>query len=280
MNRKIALQLQLLFVAVIGASWVQAQEPPVVPTVVPGGLVIWSGEQVSSCGIGDRTWTPNDHATCYFPIDLFAAAGQLSVWRLAATGKETRQIRVAAYPYETQILKLADDSKVNLSAADATRVQRENADIRNLWPRETTTMTPALPLLPPLDPLPPGGRFGARRIFNNQPRNPHTGVDYAAAKGTPVRAVADGIVALTGDHFFAGNSVFLDHGDGLITMFFHLDSVVVKPGDIVARGQTIATVGASGRATGPHLHFGVRWRGQRIDPEWLLRSSDTWPSIP
>ena len=86
-----------------------------------------------------------------------------------------------------------------------------------------------------------------------------------------MRAAADGEVALTGDFFFSGSSVFLDHGDGLVTMYFHLSRIDVEPGARVERGQTIGAVGQSGRATGPHLHFAARWRGARVDPELLLR---------
>jgi len=128
----------------------------------------------------------------------------------------------------------------------------------------------ALPLAPPLAELPAASRFGSRRVFNGQPRNPHSGADFAAKTGEPVRAVADGVVALAGNEFFAGNAVFLDHGDGLISMSFHLSEILVKEGDKVIRGQLLGKVGATGRVTGPHLHFGLRWHGARVDPLELL----------
>ncbi|MEM1250263.1 MAG: M23 family metallopeptidase, partial [Acidobacteriota bacterium] len=128
-----------------------------------------------------------------------------------------------------------------------------------------------LPLAQPLERLPRGGRFGARRIINGEPRSPHTGADYAANQGTPVLAAADGVVRLAEEHFFGGNSVFLDHGDGLITMYLHLHEIFVDPGESVTRGSVIGTVGSTGRSTGPHLHFGIRWRGARVDPAFLLQ---------
>jgi hypothetical protein len=116
----------------------------------------------------------------------------------------------------------------------------------------------------------PGTGFGARRVINGKPRMPHGGADYAAPAGTPVVAVNAGRVALVADFFFPGRLVAIDHGLGLYTLYFHLDSAAVSQGDMVERGQTIGTVGATGRATGPHLHFGAHVAGARIDPATLL----------
>jgi murein DD-endopeptidase MepM/ murein hydrolase activator NlpD len=115
-----------------------------------------------------------------------------------------------------------------------------------------------------------GTGFGARRIINGRPRAPHTGADYSAPLGTPVVAANTGRVALVGEFFFHGRLVVLDHGLGLYTLYFHLDSVAVKDDERVERGQTLGTVGASGRATGPHLHFAVQLGAARVDPEALL----------
>jgi murein DD-endopeptidase MepM/ murein hydrolase activator NlpD len=112
--------------------------------------------------------------------------------------------------------------------------------------------------------------FGARRIINGLPRSPHGGADFSAARGTPVVAVNGGRVALVAEFFFPGRLVILDHGLGLYTLYFHLDTIAVVEGEPVARGQMIGTVGATGRATGPHLHFGVELGGARIDPATLL----------
>ena len=116
---------------------------------------------------------------------------------------------------------------------------------------------------------PPSG-FGARRIINGRPRAAHGGADYRAPQGTPVVAANAGRVALVGDYFFPGRLVALDHGLGLYTLYFHLDSVAVSEGDRVDRGQPIGTVGATGRATGPHLHFGAQLGSARVDPAALL----------
>jgi len=116
---------------------------------------------------------------------------------------------------------------------------------------------------------PPSG-FGARRIINGKPRAPHGGADYAVPRGTPVVAANAGRVALVGDFFFPGRMVAVDHGLGLYTLYFHLDTVAVGEGDRVERGQPLGTVGATGRSTGPHLHFGAQLGSARVDPAALL----------
>jgi hypothetical protein len=116
----------------------------------------------------------------------------------------------------------------------------------------------------------PGTGFGSRRIINGKPRAPHTGIDFSAERGTPVVAVNSGRVALVGEYFFPGRLVVVDHGLGLHTLYFHLDSIAVAQGDPVDRGQRVGTVGSTGRATGPHLHFGVQVGAARVDPASLL----------
>jgi murein DD-endopeptidase MepM/ murein hydrolase activator NlpD len=235
--------------------------------VPPGSVVRWPGENIERCSLGERSWAPREGA-CWYPVDLLAT-GQISLERARKGGIETRSIKIADYPYAVQHIELKDDTHVNLSAENVARSQRESGQVGALWPSEGRARF-ELPLSPPLEQLPTGGRFGARRIINGEPRNPHTGSDYAADEGTTVLSVADGEVVLADEHFFAGNSVFVDHGDGLISMYFHLSRIDVAKGDIVTRGQVVGAVGATGRATGPHLHFGLRWHGKRVDPSQLL----------
>ena len=122
------------------------------------------------------------------------------------------------------------------------------------------------------------GRFGSRRVINGQPRKPHSGEDIAAPEGTPVLAMNDGTVRLIADHFFSGKGVIVDHGLGLFSMYFHLSGVDVEQGQVVKKGQVIGKVGSTGRATGPHLHWGVRLNGSRVDPYSLLHLTVDEPS--
>jgi murein DD-endopeptidase MepM/ murein hydrolase activator NlpD len=263
----LAIMLTALALAAVAAAAAPAVPPPA-PIVDPGGLVRWSGPGTERCAMEGESWAPLGDA-CWYPIDLLRGEGRVIVVRTAAGRRHEAAVRVGEYPYPEQRLTIEDTSKVDLSAADLARVARENRAIGALWSRRTPRRF-TLPLAPPLAEPPAGGRFGARRVFNGRPSSPHSGADYSAGAGVRVLAAAPGTVALAADHFFAGNSVYLDHGDGLITMYFHLSAISVAEGQEVAAGQEIGRVGATGRATGPHLHFGVRWRGARVDPAALL----------
>jgi murein DD-endopeptidase MepM/ murein hydrolase activator NlpD len=232
----------------------------------PGGVVRWAGAELRSCSIGSRSWTPLDGA-CWYPIDL-EARGRIALVRRSIGGVASRWVEVGEYPYPTEHLQV-EEKYVEPPPEALERIERERRRAAAIFARETPRGF-TLPLAPPLEPLPAAGRFGARRIFNGRPRSPHGGADYRAAPGTPVRAAADGVVALAEEHYFAGRSVFLDHGDGLISMSFHLSEILVAPGDAVRRGDPIGRVGATGRVTGPHLHFALRWHGARVDPALLL----------
>jgi murein DD-endopeptidase MepM/ murein hydrolase activator NlpD len=235
--------------------------------VRPGTVVRWLGEGIESCTTGRESWPPLDGA-CYYPIDLLRGEGLVRLERTRGGRRERVRVEVGPYDYPTETLTLPTE-QVDLSPENLARVDRENRDIGRLFSRRGPRRF-TLPLQAPLDPLPEGGRFGSRRIINGRPRSPHSGADYSAPAGEPVLAAADGVVALVGDHFFGGNSVFVDHGDGLVSMYLHLSRASVELGQQVERGQPVGAVGDTGRATGPHLHFGLRWRAAKVDPAVLL----------
>lgn len=190
----------------------------------------------------------------------------------APSGPRTVDFMVAPKLYPTQKLKVAP-GKVDLSSADEARYERERAHMATVL----ATFTEPLPRSAMLRmDAPVAGRrsssFGLRRVFNGQARSPHSGMDIAAAAGTPVLAPLPGRVVDTGDYFFGGNTVWLDHGGGLLTMVGHLSAIHVQVGDTVKAGDRVASVGATGRATGPHLHWGVVLNRKMVDPALFLQT--------
>jgi len=196
-------------------------------------------------------------------------------WRIAVVepGREPRsaqgriQLQRRAFPVERLTLPHA---MVDLDPATERRAAAESRRLMTIY----RTITPERfwrgRFARPVGGGDPGTGFGARRVINGQPRLPHGGIDYSAPRGAAVVAVNDGRVALVGDFFFHGRLVVLDHGLGLHTLYFHLDGVSVVAEERVVRGQLLGTVGASGRATGPHLHFGAQIAGARVDPVTLF----------
>jgi murein DD-endopeptidase MepM/ murein hydrolase activator NlpD len=183
----------------------------------------------------------------------------------------TRAFSVKTAHYRSQHLTVPP-AQVDLSAADSARADRERAHIHAQLATFSTPAPASLRLAAPVA----GKRsssFGLRRWFNGAARDPHSGMDIAAAAGTPVHAAAAGTVLDTGDYFFSGNTVLIDHGAGLVTMYGHLSRIDVHAGDAVAARAVIGAVGATGRATGPHLHFGVVLNRAFVDPALLLPSA-------
>ena len=176
---------------------------------------------------------------------------------------------VQAKEYLTQRLTIKDKRKVEPNAEDLKRIRRETARIHAALTTWTDGPPTTLRMHAPID----GQRsssFGLRRFFNGQPRKPHSGMDIAAPAGTLIHAPADGRIINVGEYFFNGNSVFIDHGQGLITMYCHLQEILVHEGETVHRGDIIGKVGQTGRVTGPHLHWGVSLNDARVDPALFI----------
>ncbi len=187
----------------------------------------------------------------------------------ASRGPLEIPFNVTAKTYPVQKLKIADDKMVNPPPEVAARIQREMDLMTAQYAQYTPLSASPFPMQ-----LPAAGavssNFGLRRILNGQPRSPHAGLDIAAGAGAPVTAPAAGTISLTGSFYFNGNTVFIDHGAGLISMMCHLSAIDVHQGDVVSQGQRIGRVGATGRATGPHLHWSVSMNGDRVNPVAVL----------
>lgn len=200
-------------------------------------------------------------------IDLFTEPGDYLL-ELSVNGAAlTRTVKVIRKKYPVQKLTLPKDM-VELSPENEARVEREQKEVAAMWPNETERDWSGDFVNPRPGKI--AGKFGLRRIINNIPKSPHSGVDVEAEEGDEVRAPNNGIAVKTDALFYSGNSIFLDHGQGIYTMFFHLSKILVTPGQSVKKGDVIGLVGATGRATGPHLHWGVRVQGARVDPVELI----------
>ncbi|OGW14484.1 MAG: hypothetical protein A2035_02100, partial [Nitrospirae bacterium GWA2_42_11] len=184
------------------------------------------------------------------------------------TIKKEYEIIVSSADFGTQKLTLPE-KMVKLDEETLKRVKNEEEKVASVWDIFTERHLWTGNFITPVDGE-LSSDFGLRRIINDEPRNPHTGVDITSPEGTPVYASNHGKVVLTDDHFFSGKSLFIDHGLGLFSMYFHLSEILVNNGDVIKKGQLIAKVGKSGRATGPHLHWGIRLNNARVNPASLL----------
>ncbi len=196
---------------------------------------------------------------------------------LAGGRRETVVIAVASRDWPVQRIDGLPPRKVTPPKRDWDRIRREGDMIKAARARDTATPYFLSGLRWPLRGR-ISGVFGSQRILNGEPRRPHSGVDIAAPTGTPVAACADGVVSLTHpDMFYTGMTVMVDHGHGLASVYVHLDSIAVTEGEAVARGQVLGTVGRTGRATGPHLHWGLSLFGTRLDPQSAVGPMDPAP---
>jgi hypothetical protein len=247
---------------------------------LPGALVRWSVPGTKRCGMGSRSWAAL-RETCYYPIDLMQAPATLRVSRHGAGAPAYARIAVLASSHVREDIVLGAIPQANPSPADLRRNTRDQALVGKVWTRPEGPARFTLPLGPPASALPEGKGFGAEWVFDGKPESSevHSGADYALAAGTSVTAVADGTVALSEDLFFAGNAVFVDHGDGLVSMYFHLSELKVQAGQDVKKGEVLGLVGSTGRVTGPHFHMGVRWHDARIEPRLLFEDPARIPAI-
>ena len=209
------------------------------------------------------------------PLDTLPGEMEISIFSGSTLGPAfnsvvaaSKNIAIRPKNYPEQRLTIKDKRKVEPNPEDLARIEREQAitvAIKRQFSAPAPVTNFALPASGPLS-----SRFGLRRIFNGLPRNPHAGLDVAVGTGTLVKAPADGVIANTGEYFFNGNTIFIDHGQGLITAYMHLSRTDVRAGQSVKKGETIGAVGATGRVTGPHLHWAVILNNTPVDPELFL----------
>jgi hypothetical protein len=204
-------------------------------------------------------------------VDLLATAGRETIaaegWSRGERCRVEVVLDVADRKFPVQKISLPK----KMAEFDPPTLERINMEARDLEER-VARVTPtlwSLPFLTPVASFRPEN-FGSRRVINGEPRMPHAAVDLRLPEGTPVRSIADGVVASAGDRFFGGLSVVVDHGGGVFSVYYHLKEFSVAEGEYVAKGARIGAVGSTGRATGPHLHFGVRVPGGRVDPTRLF----------
>lgn len=202
-------------------------------------------------------------------IPLDTLPGELEIKVFSGSTATGKPVAIHAKNYPEQRLTIKDKRKVEPNPDDLARIEREK-EVTEAIKRHFAEMAPATDfMLPASGPL--SSRFGLRRIFNGLPRNPHAGLDVAVGTGAPVKAPAAGVVVNTGDYFFNGNTVFIDHGQGLITAYMHLSRIDVSPGQALKKGEILGAVGSTGRVTGPHLHWAVILNNTAVDPELFLK---------
>jgi murein DD-endopeptidase MepM/ murein hydrolase activator NlpD len=238
--------------------------------LVQGGLVRGRVAPGSAVWLDGRALPVAEDGRFVFGFGRDApASAELSV-RTPAGDERRRVLRVAPRDYQIQRIDGLAPRQVSPSEADLARIGAESEQLDQAKRRETAGLGFAEQAIWPVT-GPISGIYGSQRILNGEPRAPHRGVDVTAPEGTPVGAMASGVVLLAEEGmYFTGGTVMVDHGHGLHSIYAHLAEVRVTVGQRLRQGQTLGAVGATGRATGPHLHWGVYWLDQALDPALLV----------
>ena len=270
-RRRAARSIMIIFAAWL-AGGAAGAELELTGELVQGGVVRGRVAPESAVWLNGRLLrvTPDGWFVVGFGRDAPRSA-ELSV--RAPSGEQRRHVlQIAPRSYPVQRIDGLPPRQVGPSEADLSKIRADAALLDAARGRDSVARGFTEPMAwPAIGPI--SGVYGSQRILNGQPRAPHRGVDIAAPRGSPVGAMASGVVSLaeTG-MYFTGGTVVLDHGHGLHSIYVHLDQVRVTVGQQLRRGQTLGTVGASGRATGPHLHWGVYWFDQAVDPALLVEA--------
>lgn len=247
------------------------------PAPGPGDIVVLTLKNIPAPPEGTFDgrklyWYSANGATTAFKailgIDLYTKPGGYNLDITAENAVIHRTVVISKKKYPVQRLKLPK-GMVELSPENEARVEREQKKMAAVWPNVSPRGWSGNFINPCEGEI--VTKFGVQRIINKIPKSSHTGVDVSAKEGDAVRAPNNGVAVLIDDQFFSGNSIVLDHGQGIYTMFFHLSRILIRPGQTVAKGEVIGLVGSTGRSTGAHLHWGVRVQGARVNPMELIQ---------
>ena len=250
------------------------------PAAVPGGVAFVKLEPGPTPPIarfnGNRVLITGEETEwlAVVGIPLEAKSGSKLPLVIERAGREPSTLKFAIGRKEYAIQRLTvKPGQVELSPEDLARYEMERAHLSEMRKTFTEMAPDSLTLMQPCG-GPRSNTFGQRRFFNGQSRNPHNGMDIPAPEGAPIVAAGEAKVIDVGDYFFSGNTVTLDHGQGFLTLYAHLSAVEIAVGDRVATGARIGRVGATGRVTGPHLHFSVYLNSVAVDPGLFLRNEE------
>ncbi|MFC2135227.1 M23 family metallopeptidase [Bacteroidota bacterium] len=239
----------------------------------PGTVMIGNAKNLSKITLNDRELQFDKNGTFTFGFDRDAEGIYTLMIEYINGDIETKMLKLEMREYKIQRINNLASKYVSPPKSELPRIERESEMMRQAR-SEIGKIDSALFISGFTIPVKGGrvtGVFGSQRILNGVPKSPHNGYDIAAPMGTPIFAMADGIVRIAGDDFYYnGNFVLLDHGQGLSSVYIHMSKKVVKDGQFVKGGEKIGEIGSTGRATGDHLHWGVQWFDERIDPISLL----------
>ena len=267
------LTLLLAFTQAAPALAVPVDALPV-SSAVPGGVaVLPTGMQAGSAHYRESRVLLAEvdglqYAVVGIPLSASPGTHALEL-RDAAGNSRSLSFTVTNKQYVEQRLTITNERQVNPNNEDMVRINRESAEMNAAFSRWDESLQPVLRMRAPTEGV-RSSSFGLRRFFNEQPRAPHSGMDIAAPEGTPIVAPAPGVIVATGNYFFNGNTIILDHGHGLISLYCHMNTIDVAVGQRVETGQQIGAVGQTGRVTGPHLHWSINLNNVRVDPALFL----------
>lgn len=280
--RSLLLAFCVLLPTLLRAAELPVSEP------VPGGVAVvalpFSGKTTPKATLDGRRLMVLRHGKQWYAvvgISLDTAPGHLTLHaNQGRTAPRAIKVDVAPKEYPLQSLTIANPELVNPTPAELRRIEREQVHLDKVVNGWRRTRSPGIAFIWPAK-GPETSPFGVRRVLNGEPRSPHSGVDIGAPAGTPVHAPAAAVVADIGRYYFCGKTLTLDLGEGLFSIYCHLSRIIVHPGERVKRGQFVGRIGATGRTTGPNLHWTVRLNGVAVDPAVFLgANAPPAPALP